>query len=70
MPAWLLKDNEARKLRRFHCNTEDPHTALRSYLQWLNPDLTKKEIESIAYDFNGEIWAEKDVENVGVGKTL
>jgi hypothetical protein len=63
--SWLIKDNEAGEIRRFYCNTNNPNVALRAYLHWLEPGLATKEVAQISADFNGEIWRENDVENIG-----
>lgn len=62
---WLIKDNEAGEIRRFRCNTSDPDAALRAYIRWLGPHLSLKEAIQQAENFNGEIWPEHGVQDIG-----
>lgn len=61
---WLIKDNEMGRLYRFVCHSSDPEEALKAYLYTVDPNLTPREVEHIAEDFNGEIWAERDIVNL------
>ncbi len=62
---WLVSDYELGKLRRFYYNAYSPKVALKAYIRHIAPSsLTEEEVESSLDDFNGEIWAAEDIEDI------
>jgi len=64
--TWLIVDNEADEMRRFRCNTINSDAALKAYIRWLNPRLPWEDVCRTAGDFNGEIWYEGSVHDIGM----
>ena len=62
--VWLVKDNELGEIFRFRTKTSNSYAALKLYLQRINPELTEQEADDAVKDFNGEIWAAKDIKDI------